>query len=914
MRLFLRLRFGLFLSSLVLCLRMEGSAAAQPAAAQQIDGALGPNDPKGATRIVTLALLQKSVGKRKEAEALLRNALTAYEAAPQREPLAIARVEACLGELLVGAREYDEAEPLLRRAVPVLERELGSDHRLAFDSRASLAVVLLVRRKFDEAEPLLRRALALVQARPGRPGAIDPDLAPLQSALADVLRERGKQEESAHLLASALAQQSAVLGPDHPDVAQLLTNTARSFAETGQLEKAEPYARRALAIEERQGKDSPRILGALNTLAIVLMRGERYIEAEPLLWRALAIIESRESKGSGSGPRRLDVAVALCTLAALLEHQGEYKEAERHLQRSLMIAESTVGPDHVQVAKIEGQLARVVVHQGQLEQALVHYRRQLQIFDKSVRASPTEAYAAGFLSLLKRSYEAVTGLTLLRPQSKEAITLALQATLLVKSRSLEVGRLANQTLQRALRSSAQAPRYALLQSVLSERARLLDRAPAQAPGDAERIKQLLFTAQQLEQELTREAGVSSSQDLPALDKIIAPVAARLPPGSVLLEIVRGQEPVPAIGKSRALGPRYVGLLLFPDREVAALDLGPAEPEDGSLRTFLFALENRGTDIDAQARALYKQVFRPLEPVLQARGVHQLVIAPDGLLQLVPWGALHDGTQYLIDRFKIRYVSAGRDLLLAPSPLTPRPALVLADPRAPGQRRLDSARRVSITLARELSIVPLLDEKATERSLREREAPFLVLLAAHGKYRDGVLPPEVGGEGYGFAEPAPLGSPRIRPERWDSDTAMHRSALALTPGRDADTDTWQDGWLTGEEARTLRLQGTQLVTLLACESGRGAISSGQGVYGLQRALLQAGAETVVLALWSIEEQSASELVRRYLLKLLKQKKGRIEAMEEAMRELRRQPAYQHPYYWAPFIVVGMDGPLRLPAGS
>jgi CHAT domain-containing protein len=104
-------------------------------------------------------------------------------------------------------------------------------------------------------------------------------------------------------------------------------------------------------------------------------------------------------------------------------------------------------------------------------------------------------------------------------------------------------------------------------------------------------------------------------------------------------------------------------------------------------------------------------------------------------------------------------------------------------------------------------------------------------------------------------------------------------------------------------------------VLACQSGQGALSLGQGVYGLRRAFLQAGAETVVSTLWSVEEESATELMKRYTHKLVSQpNKGRVETMEEAMKELREQERYRHPYYWVPFVVMGMDGPLRPPLAA
>jgi len=97
-----------------------------------------------------------------------------------------------------------------------------------------------------------------------------------------------------------------------------------------------------------------------------------------------------------------------------------------------------------------------------------------------------------------------------------------------------------------------------------------------------------------------------------------------------------------------------------------------------------------------------------------------------------------------------------------------------------------------------------------------------------------------------------------------------------------------------------------VVLSACDTGRGDIKLGQGVYGLRRALVVAGAETVVMSLWKVDDDSTHLLMEAYYTNLLAGQ-GRALALREAMRSLR--VSRSHPYYWAPFIALGLDAPLR-----
>jgi len=85
-----------------------------------------------------------------------------------------------------------------------------------------------------------------------------------------------------------------------------------------------------------------------------------------------------------------------------------------------------------------------------------------------------------------------------------------------------------------------------------------------------------------------------------------------------------------------------------------------------------------------------------------------------------------------------------------------------------------------------------------------------------------------------------------------------------------------------------------------------VKLGQGVYGLRRALRVAGAQTVVMSLWKVNDETTRELMVDYYRRLLAGE-GRAAALAEAMRSLRARHA--HPYYWAPFVAIGVDSPLE-----
>jgi CHAT domain-containing protein len=138
----------------------------------------------------------------------------------------------------------------------------------------------------------------------------------------------------------------------------------------------------------------------------------------------------------------------------------------------------------------------------------------------------------------------------------------------------------------------------------------------------------------------------------------------------------------------------------------------------------------------------------------------------------------------------------------------------------------------------------------------------------------------------------------------------RAGLAL-----AGVNTWvregtlpeeaEDGILTAEDVSGLNLLATELVVLSACETGLGEVKTGEGVFGLQRAFTLAGAKTLVMSLWSVDDEATRELMEDFYRRILNGE-GRAAALHNAQQALRQ--THPHPYYWGAFICQGNPDPL------
>lgn len=802
---------------------------------------------------------------------------------------------------------YARAESLYQRALTILEKRLGLDHPDTALALNNLAVLYRDQGLYSKAELLFERTLAIRNRALGRSHR---DTATSLSNLASLYYLQGLYKKAESLFTSALAITEKALGPNHPDNTAILHNFASLHQRLRNFDRAESLLQRSQAIVERSlSADHSRAAIIMASLAYLYHEQGFYSKAEPLYLRSLAIQEK------AFGAEHPYIATVLLNLGVLYRELGDINKAAPFLQRALAIRAKTLGGDHPDTAVSTGSLALLFENQRMFSKAEQLWRLTFSAENKIIQRE------ASLLPRLER--EAFV---------RTRFGFAYQILFSSAHRGPSGANLA---------LFARLNRHGLLEEI-EKRQALLAYLPG---GHKELLLELRTANQQLgsatltrdQRQLLKLRQAELERGLYRLLPELKPrtvevsqVASVLPEGSALVEFQRygpygGNPPAMQMWQSR-----YLALVLKPNGSISSIDLGQATPIEKVIQNALTASEQKLGD----AQQLWAQVGRfVLGPLASAtRGVNTLFISPDGELNRVPFAALPapGSSQLLSEALKLRMLTTGRELLdlqNAPSTKTSQ-ALVVANPafdRRPvsvqsprpatssqqrsgelGSRRwapLPGTATEGAAIAQLTGGRLLAGEQASAAAIQQQQTPRLLHLATHAYFQPDL--PDTERE-----EDRAQRSNNQGPTALSGENPLLRSGVVLAGANQPDADPADDGYLTALEVARLNWKGTEMVVISACESGKGDIQAGEGVYGLKRAIAVAGARSSLLSLWKVDDRATAAFMESFYNKL-KAGMGRADALATTQKEFRESgnSTWSHPYVWAAFQLSGDWGPVR-----
>jgi CHAT domain-containing protein/tetratricopeptide (TPR) repeat protein len=768
-------------------------------------------------------------------------------------------------------------------------------HRIVKGRRASNLAL------FSEARSEFEAALQTAKT------AAIPDLqAVVQINLGALLLRQGDYSLAEEFLRDAAdAYKDIPALQNDPQRPIVMVNLAKTYEADGRFSKAVRLYKDAITLTESAANPNPSTLALCrnNLAACEYLAGnfdsahKLFTQVEPALIGVF-------------GAEHLRIAELKSNFAWLKLESGDTQAARKQFHESLDLARRTVGDAHPRTAEIMSYAARADFLLGDVEAAISQLRTALVLREQHLNRTLRSA-------LSERDRLAIIQELRVHPESSAwpgvfDTWLDLAPALNIPVEEQYHGVLAwKGALDRhdfkATQSTA-APTVEMQQrEVVLNELRTIYYAGAgrlSRRERRERIESLEAEANQLERRIAQSSGVAFREPV-TLERL----RESLPPRTAFLDVIQIRQYT-----RRAAGEEVVerrsspGFLIRADAPVARVEFGDVKTLNEAAQEFFAVLSAGGLDYETSGRVLAEKIRVPLEPLL--KDIDCLIICGDGLLHLLPLGALPDQEpdSFWIDRMAFVSVGSAHSFVERISHKTvvaPRTGLVIGglDYGTPAEGdgkwtplpgTLREARRVTELMKPSLVDCVLLTGTApTESVVRGKLlSSQFVHLATHGFFG-------------GRADRQTDGF-----EVLDISQELD-SAIALA-GANVPTEK-EDELLTAAELRELDLRHIRLMVLSACQTGLGHIRAGQGLVGLLGALSRSGVRSTISSLWEVNDEATANLMTEFYTHMQRDpgdvdlgQSLRFAQLKLRSGEIRPSSGgtFKHPRFWAAFFLSGV----------
>ncbi|GIV05572.1 MAG: hypothetical protein KatS3mg016_1147 [Fimbriimonadales bacterium] len=811
-----------------------------------------------------------------EARRLFADARTLYESL-KAEAVDLSRAFMALGLVAVEVGELEPAQALLEQARRLQQESQQKDTALYAQTLIGLGNLNLRRGAWNQAFQNYFQAERIANQLAPRGFVRAQALVGLGNL---ALHQRDLQRaQSYYLQALEILQQQA---PRAPLLVHVQTNLGIVALESGDYRYAEQLFSKAQ-------ENATRLLGSdlaervrLHSVVLQIRRGEEK-QAFPDIERIIASLEA-------PGKNRLLRGQAYFYRGVVQMRQGLDHAARKDFEHALELYQKVaphtmfVALTHLNLAKLDYRAGETNRARGHLENALAIIEQQYgSIIDPDVQVAFGENYF--------EAYSLLALLEVAQGRYARAVELLEQS----RARSL---RAQLQRNQQALldASPAWSALWSQIQGAEAERLELqrriaglyaLAESGEKTPEEAERAARLLYAQlQELEQRL---------QQLDHALRTQFPNEARLvaPPRLSLAMIQQQLTPDEAL-LYHALVEKNLLILVVTRQEVHA-HYRPVESFmalRADIEDFISAVKEQGETIALGAR-LYKTLIAPVADLL--RGYRRVLLCPEGELSLLPWTALvverHNGKPvYWVERVAV-HLTPSMGAYRYARILTPssQGALIAAVSNYEMERAEQEARTPSTQVVQELSrrgggLLSNLPAVAKEVDSIQRLIPSANVIREEAVQPDRLRELAAGVRILHFA--------------------CHAEANSANPLDSVlKFDAYNERQLTAAQIMTQWRLQADLVLLSACETGTGKVYRYEGVYGLARAFLHAGAKSVIATLWQVNDERTADLVTEFYKGYIAQKLPKDLALQQAQRRMLER-GYE-PYHWSGFVLIG-DG--------
>lgn len=810
-----------------------------------------------------------------------------------------------LAYLLIKTEQFEDAEKILNQAIKTRIDRYGEESRFLINSYNQLASLnMSFYGEYGKAEEYITKSLEISRKSFGEKSLKNTEgmtiLSELYAAMGDY--DKAKQE-----IQQVITLEEEYFGEDHIEVANSLTQLAQIKFEKGEkisevealFTKAENIVANAL------GKQTPVYAKEAKNLAAV------YTETNKLDRALEKLTEANDIWLKVLGTERNSNTAEINMLIADVEvRRKNYSVAFEKYSTSLKIYKKLFNENHPKYLKVLSRIARMYYAQGELEQSKKYIdevlgKHKKYIADFFVALSDKEK--AQFFALIKVDFDFFTNLAVRMSAKNPAVMGEVyNNTLLTKSLLLN-------SVIRKIKKEITSSQDTVLQRIYADwkvsKERLIEALALSADQQKDAgidVKQIQKQIEDAEKQLSRRSK-TFAQSAKGGEIVWQQIQAVLKTNEHASEIIRYRY----FNLNFTDSIIYAALLIKKDSKAPKFI---PFPEGKKMESSYFNMHRNHIKFDVNEKSDYERYWQALDQELPPNA--KLYLSTSGIYNQLNIESMYKANKkFVIDEMDINLVGSTQDLLerQGSSGLQGGDVFLVGNPafykdqktkaelltskttrqvsQLPGTQReielIDSLLRRN-----NLNVETLLNFDAEEERLIFKKSPTVFHIATHGFFEPDLSE----GSDNAVGGTKAVNNPLLR------SGVLLRNAGNMVATGNVYKYNQEPGILTAYEATDMNLEGTELVILSACETGRGG--TGDGVAGLQRAFLVAGARSVVMSLFKVDDEATQKLMELFYQNWYKTNDKRT-AFAAAKKQLREIPRFAQPRFWSPFIMVGSE---------
>ncbi|TAG92622.1 MAG: CHAT domain-containing protein [Bacteroidetes bacterium] len=893
-----------------------------------------------------LAEMQLKTGNYKKAEATMKLGMKAIRADANRKSREFAQALSSMAKIYATVGNYEEAEDALRDAEKIYDKLDIKDLSERGTSVEEMAFLYLRLGQFAYTEELLTQIIAEKEQKYGLQSRklINP-----YNQLGNLFLVKGDYTEAEKNIKQAENIAKKIYGETSLKTCEVMMTMAKFYANIGDYKKADNYLQQILSIRKAQlGENHVEVGNVYIDLALVKLYEnletesadliekarkimlENFDEKHPLYAEALKtqgeiFIESKKYDKSLEvlkianqiwldklEKRNTNSAYVYRLMADVYVKQKKFSEARDFYEKSGKIYRKLLSEENPEFVRTESKMAQMFFITGDLKKAndlmektTTSYLNYIKLYFPAL----SEREKAKFWAKIQPDFEFFNSLAVKQAESRPELLdkmynfrLATKALLLSSALKMR---------QRILNGKDKNlidkfKKWLTKKEQLTNLLALSDEERQQAGVDLNKVQEEI---NQLEKELSEESeDFANAKE--ELDFDWEKIKDKLDKDECAIEVIRYRKFEEGFTDKIHYAFLSVSRETKRHPKLALIENGN-ELEGKYLKYYKNMMNYQQFD-----KYSYTQYWKPLQNIIGKAKI--IYFSPDGVYnQINPEGFQIDEEKCVIDDLNVRFVSNTKDLLATLTRKERRKqrknkknqtenkvfsAVLFGNPSfyinenivnkkvdaLPGTKKEIS--EISTILTTKGWNIKIFEEKnALEYEIKNAQNPSVLHIATHGFFEEAIEETDMG------IDKEILKDPMRR------NGVLARGAGDLL---DNNTDNFDvsEGILTAHEALSLYLDNT-LVVLSACETGKGDVSVGEGVYGLQRAFLVAGASSVVMSLFRVDDNITERLMEKFYEKYDAKLDNKRQAFNDAQKEIKKE--FKHPAFWAVFNMIGVN---------